>query len=321
MTLSNLEHSTDQGHGIIALDSGYGREQHVAVHLMIEGSRAAIIDTAHNASVPRVMQALAANGISAEQVDWVILTHVHLDHAGGAGQLMSQLPNARLTVHPRGARHMIDPTALFAGTVAVYGDTAARQLYGEIIPVPAERIIETPEGARIDLAGRTLRFLETPGHARHHVCIHDERSASVFTGDTFGVSYREHDHQGQALIFPTTSPTQFDPEQMHRSIDRILALSPNSVFLTHFSRVDDVDRLGLDLHRLVDAHAQIAIDCSNAGSDRVKTIEQQLGQLFRDECVRHGMIEACDPLPQELQVDVELNAAGLDSWLQARARH
>src|SRR5690606_6962335 len=236
----------DYEHGITAIDSGFERPMLDAVHLVVEGDRAALVDTASNASLPRVLAVLAAKGLSAEQVDWVLLTHVHLDHAGGAGLYLQHFPNARLTVHPRGARHMTDPTRLVAGTVAVYGADEARRMYGDIVPVAAERVVETPDGASVSLNGRRFEFLDTPGHARHHVCIVDERSGHVFAGDTFGLSYRELDVDGRPVVFPSTTPVQFDPPALHASIDRLLARRPDAVYVTHFGQVRDVQRCGED---------------------------------------------------------------------------
>src|SRR5258706_6349 len=145
------------------------------------------------------------------------------DHAGGAGQLMARFPNARLTVHPRGARHIIDPSRLMAATVAIYGEAETRRLYGEILPVPRERVLETPEGATLRLAGRELLCLDAPGHARHHVVLRDAATGHFFAGDTFGISYRELDQDGRQFSFPTTSPSQFDPPALHRSIERMLS--------------------------------------------------------------------------------------------------
>src|SRR5450759_2169912 len=130
----------DYEFGISAIDSGYQRPLLDAIHMIVEGGRVAIIDTGVNSSVPRVLAALRDKGLRPEQVDYVILTHIHLDHAGGAGLLLAQLPNARLTVHPRGARHMVDPGKLIAGTIAIYGKEPTRRMYGDILSVPAERI-------------------------------------------------------------------------------------------------------------------------------------------------------------------------------------
>src|SRR6185436_2541871 len=211
----------DYGHGISAVDSVYDRKQQTAIHLLVEDGRAAIIDTGTSHAVPHVLAALEAKGVAPAQVDYVILTHVHLDHAGGAGQLMARFPNARLTVHPRGARHIVDPSRLIEATLAIYGREETRRIYGEILPVPRQRVIETPEGVTLRLAGRELLCLDAPGHARHHVVLRDALTGHFFAGDTFGISYRELDQDGRQYAFPTTSPSQFDPPALHSSIERM----------------------------------------------------------------------------------------------------
>lgn len=310
-----MPHITDYEHGICAIDSGFGRPQLAAIHLIAEGNRTALVDTGSNASLPIVMQALKAKGLTPAQVEYVILTHIHLDHAGGAGALMQALPNARLTVHPRGARHMVDPARLVAGTIAVYGEAQARQMYGGILPVPADRILETPEGAAIRLGTRELTFLDTPGHARHHVCIQDSRSGHIFAGDMFGLSYRELDVGGRQFAFPTTTPIQFDPAAMHASIDRLLALRPEAIYVTHYGRVRDVPRLGGDLHRLIDAHVDVALRHRDDGAERHGRIKAGLAEILVGEAQRQGWGLALDGLLRLMAVDIELNAQGLGAWL------
>lgn len=310
---------TDYEHGISAIDSGFGRPQLDAIHLIVEGERAALVDTGTNASLSIVLDALEAKGLSPAQVDFVILTHIHLDHAGGAGALMRALPAARLTVHPRGARHMVDPSRLVAGTIAVYGAAQVRRMYGDILPVPAERILETPEGAAIRLGERELTFLDTPGHARHHVCIRDGRSGHVFAGDMFGLSYRELDVDGRQSVFPTTTPPQFDPQAMHASIDRLLALRPEAIYVTHYGRLREVPRLGADLHRLIDAHVEAALHHRDAGAERHARIKAELTAILLAEARRNGWRMARDGLLRLMALDLELNAQGLVSWLDGAA--
>ena len=216
-------------HGIYAVDSGYIRPRLNAVHLIVESGRVVVVDSASNACLPRVLAALHDLDLTPASVDYVFLTHVHLDHAGGAGAMMQAFPEARLVVHPRGAPHMADPTKLFAAVQAVYGADEAHRLYGELLPVPADRILAAGDGFSFELAGRTLTCLETPGHARHHLCLLDARSGCLFTGDIFGLSFRELDVAGRPSVIPTTSPTQFDPAVMHASVDRILRLPASGV--------------------------------------------------------------------------------------------
>jgi hydroxyacylglutathione hydrolase len=308
---------TDYGFGISAIDSGYVRPQLDAIHLVVEGGRAALVDAGTSRSVPGVLAALAAKGIAPDAVDYVILTHVHLDHAGGAGRFMERLPNATLTVHPRGARHMADPSRLVAGTVAVYGEVETQRLYGDIVPVPRERIIETPDGASIRLAGRELTFHDTPGHARHHVAIRDARSGRIFTGDVFGLSYRELDHAGRQFIFATSSPVQFDPEPYHASIDLIAGLAPEAVYVTHYSEVRDVAAAARILHRQVDALAGIGRRWRDAGDDRYARLEADVRELLLDEARRYGAPFGSERVLEVYGQDVALNAQGLVAWLDA----
>jgi len=305
----------DYGEGIHAVDAGYLRPGLAAVHLIVQAGRVALVDTGTQHSVPVILDALQALGLSAEAVDYILLTHVHLDHAGGAGALMAHCPNARLVVHPRGAPHMVDPARLVAGASAVYGAETFRALYGEIMPVPAARILEAADGFSLELAGRALVFLDTPGHARHHLCILDAISGGVFTGDALGLSYRELDVEGRPFIFPTTTPVQFDPEAMHASIDRIMALRPHAAYLTHFGRVSDLPRLAVDLHALLDAFVRIAVAAPGQGEARHARIAGDLEDLLMARLREHGVGLSDAVLRGLLAHDVELNAQGLAVWL------
>ncbi len=307
----------DYEHGISAIDSGYHRPMLDAIHLMVEGGRAAIIDTGTNHSVPLVLAAMRQKGLRPEQVDYVVLTHIHLDHAGGAGRFMREFPNATLTVHPRGARHMAYPGRLIAGTVAVYGEEPTRRMYGDILPVPAGRILETPHAASIRLNGRELQFLDTPGHARHHVAIVDTRSGHIFAGDVFGLSYREMDQDGRQFIIPTTSPVQFGPEPYHRSIDRVMQRKPEAVYVTHYSQICDVQAKGEVLHRLVDAHAELGLREKDAGAARPERLREGVKRIVLEEARRWGSRLPDARILDIYSNDVELNAQGLGFWLDS----
>ena len=310
----------DYGHGISAVDSVYDRREQTAIHLLIEDDRAAVIDTGTSHAVPYVLAALEAKGVAPAQVDYVILTHVHLDHAGGAGRLLARLPNARVTVHPRGARHIIDPSRLIAATVAIYGERETRRVYGEILPVPRERLIETPEGATLRLAGRELLFLDAPGHARHHVVARYSRTGHIFAGDTFGLSYRELDQDGKQFSFPTTSPSQFDPPALHRSIDRMLSHGPDAIYVAHFGRLTNPARLAVDLHRLIDAHAELGERLRHAGAERKRLLTEGVRSLVLAERVRQGWRLPSEKVLEIFALDIELNAQGLEAWLDAEGK-
>ncbi len=305
----------DYDDGITAIDAHHIRPGLAAIHLLVEGDKAAFIDTGTNFSVPGVLEAMRRKNLRPENIAYVIVTHVHLDHAGGAGEMMRLFPEAMLVVHPRGARHMIDPSRLVAGSVAVYGEEPFRQSYGEIVPVSAERVIEAPHEFMLEMNGRRLLFLDTPGHARHHFCIFDERSGGIFTGDTFGISYREFDVGGREFIFPTTTPVQFEPEAAHDSIDLIMSLDPRAAYLTHYGRVTRLARLADDLHRMLDDFVDIAEGVRDAGETRRQRLIEGLGSYLLERLDAHGCGFAADDARALLENDIELNAQGLEVWL------
>ena len=309
--------------GIYAIDAEYVRPMLDAVHLVVHEGRAAFVETGTSRSVPQLLAALDSLGLSREAVDWVFITHVHLDHAGGAGQLMHALPNAKAVLHPRGAPHMIDPRKLIDASIAVYGAEAFAKLYGEIIPIPSERVVSTEPGQRFSLAGRDFEILHTPGHAMHHQVFFDHHAKAVFTGDTFGLSYREFDVDGRAFAFPTTTPTQFDPDQLIDSIHRIVALQPRTAYLTHYGEVRDLPRLAIALERMTRAFAEAAK--AEAAKEETSTTEaehpirerllERISQVLHLELQAHGCTLTTQRIDELLGLDIGLNVDGLIAWL------
>lgn len=314
----NLPYITNYEHGISAIDAEYYRPRLAAIHLIVEGSIAALVDTGTLFSVPGVIETLRQRNIALENVAYVFLTHVHLDHAGGAGKFMHYLPNAKLVVHPRGVRHMVDPTRLIESAKAVYGGDEFGRKYGKIYPVEQSRIIEASDGFNIELGDRPLLFLDTPGHARHHYCIFDEKSRSFFTGDTFGVSYREFDVDGMEFVFPTTTPVQFDPLAAHVSLDRIMSYDPQYTYLTHYSRIGNLTHHANVLHDLIDDHVAIAKKYRDHGLNRYTLLVNELRELLLQKIILHGCTLSEEKINELLSMDVGLNARGLESWLEAR---
>lgn len=310
-----MQYVTAHPDGVLAIDAGYARDGLAAIHLVIHRGRAAIIDAGAAASMPRVLGALVAAGIPPQNVDWVMLTHIHLDHAAGAGSLMCALPNARLLVHPRGVRHMADPTRLWSANAEVYGSDRVLALYGEPVPVEAQRIVAAEDGLCVHVADRRFRVLDTPGHTRHHIAIWDEFARSCFVGDTFGVSYRELDVDGRCFVFPSTMPSEFDPEALHASIDRIVALRPEAVYLGHYSRLTGVERIAADLHRLIDAQVAVARAARGHGIKRHVEILAGLEQIVLDEVERQGSVLPEAQVLDLLRLDLDMNAQGLGMWL------
>lgn len=305
--------------GIHVIDTGFHRPRFDASYLVVERGRAAFVDTGTNHSVPRLLAALDAVGLPRGAVDFVIATHVHLDHAGGVGLLMRELPAAKLVVHPNGARHLIDPAALIAGARAVYGDDEVRRSYGDVVGVDAARVLTTTDGMTLQLAGRPLQFIDTPGHARHHHCIWDARSGGFFTGDTFGLSYREFDTGRGAWLLPTTTPVQFEPEALRRSVQRMLAATPRRMFLTHFGAVGEVQALGAQFLEQLDEI--VALGRSLAGRpDRDAALREGLREQYLQRLRRHGSTLDEAHALSLLAMDIELNAQGIGSWLDRSAR-
>ncbi|MCB1995455.1 MAG: MBL fold metallo-hydrolase [Burkholderiaceae bacterium] len=309
----------DLGHGIHAIDTGFQRPRFDAAYLMVHGGRAAYIDTGTNFAVPRLLALLDHLGLRREDVDHVIPTHVHLDHAGGVGALVRELPSATVWVHPRGARHLIDPSRLYAGALAVYGQDEMDRSYGQLLPVPAERVRETTDGTAIMLAGRLLEIAHTPGHAHHHHCIWDEATRGWFTGDTFGLSYRELDTAQGAWIVPTSTPVQFEPELLRVSVQRLLDRDPACMYLTHYGRVEGVARLGQRFMGLLENTVQRSRVLAGA-PDRHAALCRMLTDLYVGslQAMGHG----ADPaqLAEWLALDIELNAQGIAIWLDRVAR-
>ena len=309
-----------QNEGIIALDTQMMRPLMVSSHLILQNGKAAFVDVGASPSIPNLLKGLSEHSLSKADVEYVIVTHIHLDHAGGVGVLMNQLPKAKLVVHPRGSRHMIDPSKLIAGATAVYGPEEMSKTYGEILPVLEDRVIVAEDGFQLDFDGRILEFWDTPGHARHHLCIIDHLTSSIFTGDSFGLSYREFDYNDQVFILPTTSPVQFDPDEMKATIWRIAKFQPEAVYLTHFGRLDYRESLAEDLLRMVDAHVEIGQRAAKLEKTvKLEQIKRDLWEMLWKEAQKHSCPLDEHQAHQLLALDWELNAKGLVSWLERTA--
>ena len=304
----------DMGDGLYLIDTDHLRPGLAASHLVVDNGRAAFVDTGAAPAAPKLLAALEELGLAPEQVDYLFLTHVHLDHAGGAGQLMRALPNARAVLHPRGAPHLVDPAKLIAGSIAVYGKEMYHRLYGEILPIPVERVITTEDGTRLTLGTRTFEFIDAPGHAKHHHCPIDLDRRDVYSGDNFGICYREFDTAAGPFMLPTTTPVHFEPEVLHRTIDRLLAYRPRRIVQTHFGPVTDLERLARDLHASLDALVDIARRHA-AATDRTQRIRKDMFDDFSARLDAHGYQGDVATRHALLDDDVDLNTQGLEVWL------
>ncbi len=307
------------GDGIWCIDTGYHRPGYDAAYLLVDGGRAAFFDTGTNFAVPRLLATLQALGLPRDAVDWVIPSHVHLDHAGGAGLLMRELPAARMLLHPRGLRHMVDPSALQQAVLEIYGAEAVARDYGTLLPVDADRITTTEDGMAVRLSARRLEFAHTPGHAQHHHCLWDEASGGWFAGDTFGVSYREFDSALGAWILAISTPVQFDPPALRASVQRLLARRPHAMYLTHYGRVGDVARLGSELLAGIDRLVALG-QATPAGADRDQRLRQALQRQYQHDARAHGCTLGDAAVAEALDMDLTLNAQGLGIWLDRQGQ-
>ena len=198
---------------------------------VVRGEQTALIETGPKSSVDQVLSGLEACGISS--LDWIVVTHIHLDHAGAAGTLAERFPQAKVAVHPIGAPHLIDPSKLWSSAARIYGDAMSR-MWGGVDPVAQDRIHIVEDGDSLDLGGRRLTAIETPGHAYHHHAFLDDGTGTIFVGDALGVRLGE-----AGVVRPATPPPEFHLGKAIDSIARISSLNPEGLWLTHFSRHDD----------------------------------------------------------------------------------
>lgn len=299
--------------GIYVLDAHYLRDNLAAVYMVVEGDSVALVETANAPSLKYVLEALDKLNLTSEAVKYILLTHIHLDHAGGAGSYMAAFPNAKLVVHPKGVRHMVDPSYLEAGVVGVYGQEFVDQVYGKLAPIDAARIISAEDGFVINLNGRELICRDTPGHANHHNIIIDSKTGGIFSGDIFGVVYPELNFKHKRLVFPATTPVNFAPEKMINSIGLIESYAPEYVYLTHFGQVDNIGQIANTLRRIIADYVAIVRESAEA-EDVVAEIANRLRQHIIFEAKSLDLPVSEEEALSLLEMDMQINAQGLAVW-------
>ena len=309
--------------GIHTIDTGYlGRAEFAAAYLLVEGDRAAFIDNNTNAAVPLLLAALDRAGLAADDVEYLILTHVHLDHAGGTSKLARHCPNAMVLAHPRAAPHVIDPSKLVASASAVYGAAEFERLYGGIEPVEADRVRTMDDEETLRFGSRELRFLHTRGHANHHFCIADSASESIFTGDAFGLIYPALQREG-TFAFPSTSPTDFEPDLAREAVRRLVDERPRCLYPTHFGAVTDLETAAGQLIRHLDFAERLRDDAEasdqpdEALADWCRTrIDDYFAGLFDGR----GTLGGDPEIAALVGLDIDLNAQGIAFAANKRRR-
>ena len=301
------------------IDGHYGGvPEFAAAYLLVDGDEAAFVETCTASAVPRMLAALERSGLRPEAVRYVVVTHIHLDHAGGAGRLMQALPNATLLAHPRAAPHAVDPARIVAGAVGVYGEQRFEELYDTIAPVPASRVRALEDAEEIPFGRGDLRFLHTRGHANHHFVVVAPEADAVFTGDAFGIVYPALQTQG-LFAFPSTSPTDFDAVAAHTAVDVIAACGAGRAFPTHFGEQRDISGIAAQLHAMLDGHAAILeqAEADDLRGDSLGSFCARRVRALFDARVRALGLTGDPGLPL-LELDIDLNAQGIAFALQKR---
>ena len=287
------------------IDSMYTRPRFAAIFLRIEGDEVALIETGTSRSLDLVLAEFSALGLRPEQVRYVVVTHAHLDHAGGAATMLETFPRASLVAHPRAARHLTDPSRLEASVRKVYGDAEFERLYGELPPVAEERVLRVEEGQELPFGPGSWTIWHTRGHAKHHLCLLDPMVDAIFTGDAFGLHYPELQF-GEPFIFPSTSPTDFEGDEALVAVDRIASSGFGRAMPTHFGELRDL----AGARERLRGHLEYSIEIASAA----RSVEAGGRQDFLVGRLRDRYARAIEAgKPGFLDTDLELNAAGI-AW-------
>lgn len=308
MELKNLD--------IKIIDSKLIRKQFACTYIIEDSNEIALIEVSSANAINNILENLSSLKIQYTDVKYVFVTHIHLDHASGAGKLLQKLPNAKLIVHPSGAKHMIDPTKLIAGAVAVYGEDVVKKDYGDILPIPETKVIPCSDFEVFKLGARELTTIFTPGHARHHISIFDNKTDGIFTGDSLGLSYPEMNVNGRRFYQPTTTPTAFEYSKMLDSIDKMMALNPKLIFFTHFGISNEPKEVSIQVKKRLIDYKQIVESLPTFNNNEIKSLESKLENYYIKESKSHGVNLSSKQIKELFDIDIKLNAMGLLLWKQ-----
>lgn len=303
---------------ITMIDARFQREHFATSYLLQSDKRAAVVEVSTAHAVPDILKTIDNEGIPRENVDYIFVTHIHLDHASGAGALMKELPGATLVVHPKGAKHMIDPERLIEGAKAVFGAEAVEKDYGEIVPVPADRVIEAEDGQIFSLGNRKLEILHTPGHAWHHISVYDNDTRGVFTGDSMGLGYPEMKTEKGGFYQPTTSPAAFNYEAMVDSINKTMNKKPEVIYLTHYGPQENPEEVASQNLKRLNDYVKIAESTVQTGSQRVEELRHLFTEYYIKEAEKHGSKLTPSGITRLFDIDIDLNSQGLAIWMEKK---
>lgn len=289
---------------MVEIDTLLGGWERVTAGYLIEGPAPVLIETGSQSSVPALLAALEQHGVAADALAGIAVTHIHLDHAGGVGDVARAFPRATVYVHEKGARHLVDPERLVRSAAMVYGDLLDG-LYGRLDPTPSERIHVLADGEEVQIGGgRTLTTIDSPGHAKHHLGLHDSDSGIIFAGDAVGVRLPD-----AGVLRPATPPADFDLDQAVESLHKFSARRPTGVALAHYGLLDDPQALLQEAEDELRRWAETAEAAWRRGDDIEAALTARFGDSFSH-------------LPDEQRSRMETlngihsNAAGLRRWLE-----
>lgn len=298
------------------IDSGLIREGFAGTWLIEDNSQIALVEVSCNHMIPDILKRLDNLGQKPEDVKYIIVTHIHLDHASGVGNLLKYCPNAKLIVHPSGAKHMINPERLIQGAIAVYGEEVVKKDYGEISNIDPDRVIECQDGEKFTLGERVLTTWYTPGHARHHISIYDSKNKGLFTGDSLGLRYQELDVEGRSFYQPTTTPTAFEYDMMCNSIEKMKNLHPVRIYFTHYGMSEKPDEIFPIIKKRLDDYISLVNSLPAYEKNQIPVLENKLEEYYIRECREHGVLLNTVEIRQLFDIDIKLNAMGLLVWKQ-----
>ena len=292
--------------GVLEIDTLLGGWERVTAGYVISGPTPALVETGSQTSVPSLLAALHELGIAPGDLASIVVTHIHLDHAGGVGDVAAAFPAATVYVHEKGARHLVDPSRLVASAAMVYGDLLDT-LYGRLTPTDAARVKVLGDGEVVDVGGgRTLTAIDSPGHAKHHLAVHDSDSGILFAGDAVGVRLPD-----AGILRPATPPPDFDLDLALASLQRFAARRPTGVALAHYGLVPDpLDSLD-EAESVLRHWAEVAEAAWRQGDDIATALDQAFGQELAG--VAHEHREKLETLN-----GIHSNAAGFRRWLEHR---